>query len=182
MIAAVLLVCVMTSPVILSGCGMTAPRSNPGFAELDSPGLFDTDHSMTLTIGPTLLHFAAAHLDDEPETRALLRSLDGVRIRIYEVKRNTDKLASRIAGMRSKLQQSGWEPVMLVQEEGEQTHLLVKMREDRILGLTLLAMDEDSEVVMINLMGEIRPQNFSNVMVALNIGNDSARHVQVSGL
>jgi hypothetical protein len=135
---------------------------------------------MTLTIGPTLLHFAATHLDDDPETQNLLRNLDGVRIRIYEIKHNTDKVASRIADMRSKLRQSGWEPVMLVREEGEQTHLLVKMREDHILGLTLLVMDGDSEVVMINLMGEIRPQNLSNVMVALDIGNDSARKIQVA--
>src|SRR5690606_37480753 len=103
-----------------------------------------------------------------------------VRIRTYEVKRNTDKVATRIANMRRKLQQSGWEPVMLVRDEGEQTHLLVKEREGRILGLTLLAMDEDSEVVMINLMGRIRPQSFSHVMVALDIDNDSARNIQVA--
>ncbi|MDZ4728366.1 MAG: DUF4252 domain-containing protein [Xanthomonadales bacterium] len=113
----------------LTACGITASHGNAGFAELDSAGIFDTDNSVTLSIGPTLLSFAAAHIDDDPETQALLRDLNGVRIRIYEIERNSDKLASRIAGMQNKLLQSGWEPVMLVREEGEETHLLVKIRE-----------------------------------------------------
>ncbi len=166
--------------VSLNACGITAPKSSQGFAELDSPGIFDTDNSVSLSIGPTLLRFAAAHIDDDPEIRDLLRELDGVRIRVYEIERNPDKVAKRVAGMQAKLQQAGWEPVMLVRDAGEETHLLVKMRNERILGLTLLAMEEDSEVVVINLMGEIRPQSFSNVMVALDVDNDSARNVRVA--
>jgi hypothetical protein len=165
----------------LSACGLTAPKSSQGFAELDSPGIFDTDNSVTLSIGPTLLSFAAAHIDDDPQARDLLRDLDGVRIRVYEIERNPGKVADRLVAMQARLQQSGWEPVMLVREPGQETHLLVKMRDERILGLTLLSMEEqDSEVVVINLMGEIRPQNFSNVMVALDVDNDKARNVQVA--
>jgi hypothetical protein len=90
--------------------------------------------------------------------------------------------------MQSTLQQAGWEPVMLVRDEGEVTHLLAKFSEDRILGLTLLAMEaankeageESGEVVVINLMGEIQPQSFSQVMVALDVDQKSARDVQVA--
>ncbi len=175
--------CLLASCLLLnlSACGITAPRNSEGFAELDSPGIFDTDYSVSLSIGPTLLHFAAAHMDDDPQTRALLRDLDGLRIRVYEIERDKEQVASRVAEMQSKLQQAGWEPVMLVREEGEEMHLLVKIKNERILGLTLLAMEQDSEVVVINLMGDIRPQNFSRVMVALEVEHDSARHVQVAG-
>ena len=47
----------------LGGCGLTAPRSNPGFADLDSLGLADTDRVLTLSIGPALLRFAARHVE-----------------------------------------------------------------------------------------------------------------------
>ncbi len=165
----------------LSACGITAPRTSEGFAELDSPGIFDTDNSVNLSIGPTLLHFAAAHIEDDPQTRDLLRDLDGVRIRVYEIERDSEQVALRVAGMQSRLRRAGWEPVMLIREQGEETHLLVKIQNERILGLTLLAMEAESEVVVINLMGEIRPQNFSKVMVALDVEHDSARRVQVAG-
>ncbi len=173
---------ILSCALSLVGCGITASHSNEGFAELDSPGIFDTDNSVSLSIGPTLLHFAAAHIDDDPETQALLRNLDGVRIRVYEIEHNPEQVAARLSRMQYNLQQSGWEPVMLVRDEGQETHLLVKIRDERILGLTLLTMDEDSEVVVINLMGEIRPQSFSNVMVALDVENQNARNVQVASM
>ena len=167
-----------------TACGITAPRSNEGFAELDSPGVFNTDNSVTISIGPTLLRFAAAHLDDDPEARALLRGLDGVRIRVYEIENNSAQVAKRIDAMQGKLLEAGWEPVMLVRDDGEVTHLLAKFSDDRILGLTLLALEDanegSGEVVVINLMGEIQPQNFSQVMVALDVDKKSARDVQVA--
>ena len=71
--------------LMLSACGLTAPRSSEGYADLESLGMRDTDTVMTLSIGPALLRFAASHVDDEPEVRDLLKSLDGIRIRIYEI-------------------------------------------------------------------------------------------------
>ena len=66
----------------LAGCGLTAPRGSDGFADLDSLGISDTDRVLSISVGPALLRFAARHVEDEPETQALLRSLDGARIRI----------------------------------------------------------------------------------------------------
>ncbi|HKX56534.1 MAG TPA: DUF4252 domain-containing protein, partial [Xanthomonadales bacterium] len=114
----------------LTACGITAPRSSEGFAELDSPGVFNTDNSVTISIGPTLLRFAASHLDDDPEARALLRRLDGVRIRVYEIENNPARVAQRIDAMQGKLLEAGWEPVMLLRDDGEVTHLLVKFSDD----------------------------------------------------
>ncbi|HET6566291.1 MAG TPA: DUF4252 domain-containing protein [Xanthomonadales bacterium] len=179
----------LCASLCLGACGLTAPKGSEGFAELDSPGVFNTDNSVTISIGPTLLRFAAAHLDDDDqETRALLRGLDGVRIRVYEIERNPGQVANRIDAMQGKLLENGWEPVMLVRDKGEVMHLLAKFSDERILGLTLLAMEEarqgsgegSGEVVVINLMGEIQPQSFSNVMVALNVDNKSARNVKVA--
>ena len=57
----------------LTACGITAPRSSDGYADLDSLGLRDTDRVISLSIGPALLGFAARHIDDdEPEVRELL--------------------------------------------------------------------------------------------------------------
>ena len=152
----------------LAGCGITAPRSNEGFADLDSLGITDVDNKMTLSLGPTVLRFAARHVDDDPETQELLRSLDGVRIRIYEIDRNPDRVAGRIEKMSLKLRDQDWQPIALVRQEDEQTHMLIKMSGDRIAGLTLIAM-EPSEAVVINVMGDLRPEMFSDTMAALDV-------------
>lgn len=159
----------LMSALLLGGCGLTAPRGNAGFADLDSLGIADTDRVLSLSIGPALLRFAARHVEDDPQTRALLRSLDGVRIRIYEIDGDPARVAARMDGMSAKLEGSGWERVMLVRDRDEQAHMLVRLDGDRICGMTVLVSDGDQEAVVINLMGDIQPQQFGGVMAALEV-------------
>ena len=162
----------------LGACGVTAPRSSEGFADLDSLGLADTDRVMSISIGPALLRFAARHIEEDPETEALLRSLDGVRIRIYEIDGDARRVASRMEGMSRKLQAGGWEQVMLVRSDGEQAHMLMRVADQRICGMTVLVSDGESEAVVINLMGDLQPEQFADVMVALDVDAGGVQDVQ----
>ena len=171
----------------LTACGLTAPRSSEGYADLESLGVRDTDTVMTLSIGPALLRFAASHMDDEPETRELLRSLDGIRIRIYEINGDARRVATRINAMSGNLQQDGWEPVLLIRGDDEATHMLIRVVDQQICGMTVLVIDRfhvrqdgDSEAVVINLMGGIKPQQFSDVMVALDVEAPGVENVKVA--
>ncbi len=169
--------------LVLGGCGLTAPRSNAGYADLDALGPFDVDNTMTLSIGPTLLRFAASHTEDDPETQALLRGLEGVRIRIYEIDGDANRVAGRVDRMGVKLRAQGWEPVAVVQEEGETVHMLLKVagegEDQRIAGLTVLVADR-TEAVVVNVMGELRPEFFSDTMVALDV--DVTPDIQVAAV
>ena len=168
---------VVITALIISSCGITAPRSNEGYANLDSPGMSDTDRTMSLSLGPTTLRFAARFLDDEPETQALLRGLDGVRIRTYEVYGDTNRITQKFERMGGKLLDDGWDPVMLVHEEGELVQMYAKTSHEAVHGLTIVSVDE-SEVVVINVMGDIDPVYYADVMVALDV--DDAPEVQIA--
>jgi len=171
-----LAIVVMTA-LQLASCGITAPRSNEGYANLDSPGMNDTDRTMALSLGPTTLRFAARFLDDEPETQALLRSLDGVRIRTYEVHGDSSRIVRNFEHMGGKLLDDGWDPVMLVREDDELVQMYAKSSSEGIYGLTIVSAD-DSEVVVVNVMGDIDPVYYRDVMLALDI--DDAPEVQLA--
>ena len=173
---ALVLVLTLTT-FLISSCGITAPRSNEGYANLDSPGIGDTNRTMSLSLGKTTLRFAARFLDDEPETQALLRSLDGVRIRIYELHGDNERVARRFEHMGKKLGNDGWQPVMLVREEGELVQMFSKSSSNSMLGLTIVSAD-DEEVVVVNVMGDIQPEHFGDVMMALDV--DDAPEVQIA--
>ena len=176
----ILLVLILTlGALLLSGCGITAPRSNDGFANLDSPGMSETDRTMSLSLGPTVLRFAARFMDDEPETQALLRSLDGVRVRIYEVHGDNVVIANNFDIMGQKLVNDGWNPVMLVQEEGELVKMYAKPSGQHLQGLTIVSADHE-EVVVVNIMGDLDPKHYSDVMVALEV--DGAPEVQIASI
>lgn len=176
-----LIVLAVALSLLTTACGITAPRSSDGYADLDSLGLFDTDRVISLSIGPTLLGFAARHIDDdEPEVRELLRSLDGVRIRIYEVDGDATRVAGRMDRMSRDLQQDGWEPIMLVRQEDEQAHMLVRIVDGRMCGMTVLVLDGESEAVVVNLMGTFEPEQFGQMMAALDVDAGGVDHIEVA--
>ena len=176
---AALVLALTLAAFFLSSCGITAPRSNEGYANLDSPGMSDTNRTMSLSVGRTTLRFAARFLDEEPETQALLRSLDGVRVRIYEVHGDNERIARNFEHMGQKLNNDGWEPVMLVREEGELVQMYAKPSGSSIRGLTIVSADGD-EVVVVNIMGEIDPLYYQDVMVALDV--DDAPEVRIAAV
>jgi hypothetical protein len=162
---------------LVTGCGITAPRSNEGYANLDALGMLDVERTTAISLGPTVLNFAARHMDDDEEIRALLRSLDGVRVRIYEIDGDADRVAERMDQMSVKLGDDDWQPVATIQEEGERTYMLMKMVEDRVAGLTVISSD-GAEAVVVNIMGDLQPALFSDTMAALDV--DVAPQVQVA--
>jgi len=166
--------------LVLSACGLTAPRSNQGFADLDSLGARDVDRVMTLSIGPSLLHFVASHADDDPAVSELLKGLDGVRIRIYQIDGDALRVAARMSTMSEHLQGHGWEPVLSVRNGSEASYMLLRVVNERICGMTVLVSDGDSEAVVINLMGEIRPEQFGDVMMALDVDTPGVETVEVA--
>ncbi len=153
---------------MLAGCGITAPRDSPGFAELDSLGLLNVRNTMSLSFGPTVLGFAARQVDDDPDVRAMLGGLDGVRIRQYEIRRNSGQVSDHLAAMSQRLEIDGWQLVARLMEADENVHILVRQRHETIEGLTVLALD-GREVTVINVMGQLRPENFPRVLAALDV-------------
>lgn len=69
---------------------------------------------------------------------------------------------------------------MLIRAENETTHMLIRVVDQQICGMTVLVSDGDSEAVVINLMGEIKPQQFGNVMVALDVDSPGMDNVRVA--
>lgn len=163
--------------ISLGACGITAPQRDAGFADVDSLDWREVDHNFSLSLGPTLLGLAASVIEDDPQTEELLRSLYGVRVKVYQVEPGEAEAVSHDLNQMSKdLIEQEWEPVVLVREQGESTHMLVKMEGERIRGLTVLTSDGE-EAVFLNVMGNLQPELFNQAIAALNV---PAPEVQVA--
>lgn len=153
----------------LGGCGFTAPKRDPGFADVESLDWWEVNHTFSLSLGPTLLSLAANLVEDEPETRELLKNLEGVRVKIYEVEPgDAEAVAMDVNDMSQSLAAQDWEPVVLVKEEGESAHMLIKMEGEQIRGLTVITTDGE-EAVFVNVMGNLEPELFNQALGALDV-------------
>jgi hypothetical protein len=161
-----------TLALLLAGCGITGNyRSDPGYAEFDSPGALDTNREFGLSLGSLPLGLARFVLDDDPELGPLLRELRAVRVYIYDVERDAEEVAQRLQAMRSELVANGWMTIVTVREDDENVSVLLQPAEhgrNGNRGLAVMVQDR-SDVVLVNLIGNVRLDRFAEYMIDLEV-------------
>lgn len=154
---------------MLAGCGITGNfRLDPGFARF-SPGLRDTDREFGLSLGVLPIRIAKAFTKDDPELSGVLGSLKAVRVYIYAVDGHPRRVRRQIEDTRQRLIDRGWERVVAVRDDGEFATALVRVDSpERIDGLAVMMQDSE-QVVLINLIGNIRPETFAMLMDEIDV-------------
>jgi phenylalanyl-tRNA synthetase beta subunit len=152
----------------LSGCGIAAPSHGEGVADLESLDLSEyVSETTSFSLGPTPLSIAAWFMDGESE-KLLLRELDGVRVKIFEISGDVDAVAAKLRELSATLQSQNWDPIVRVKDEGEQADILVRVSAETIQGLVVLVLD-DKEAVVVNVIGELQPELLAEALTALDI-------------
>lgn len=170
----------LSKAVLAIGLGCLAlPLSAQEDALKDLPGYVDFgqlaseygEPKVMINLGGSILKFVGGLSKDDPEAAALLQQLKGVRINVYSVDGNPDAALQKIKQVKSLLQGDHWEPIVQVNEEGEQAQIFVKLNGETMEGLTVMAVD-DEEAVFINIIGQLDPAQLSQVMDNFDIDID----------
>ena len=144
----------------------------PGFVDFGSLGDVYGEPRVMVNIHGYLLKFiAAASAKEDPTASAVLRGLDGVRISVYPTDGNVGPAREQISAVRKVLQGQDWQPVVQVKETGEEVQIFMKADEDKMHGLTVMAVDAE-EAVFINILGEIDPEHLDKVMDQFDVDVD----------
>jgi hypothetical protein len=153
-----------------------ALKSLPGYVDFgELQGVYGEPKVM-INLGGSILKFVGGMSKDDPEASALLGKLKGVRINVYSVDGNPDAALEKVSQVKNMLAGSQWEPIVQVNEEGEQAQIFIKLTGDTMEGLTVMAVD-DSEAVFINIIGQLDPAQLSQVMDNFDIDIDD--HLEV---
>lgn len=155
--------------LLLADCTILGDlRLDPGYAAFGSPGPADTDRHVALSIGPLPLELARLVMHDDPEVSTLLAGVKAVRVYEYEIDGDDGRVRARIDATRTALLEDGWEQTAAVREDGERLFILVKWAEpDEIRGVAFATQDDD-EVVLVNVIGQIRPETLGALIAELD--------------
>ncbi len=148
-----------------------ALKALPGYVDFgELQGVYGEPKVM-INLGGSILKFVGGMSKDDPEASALLEKLKGVRINVYSVDGNPDAALQKVSQVKSMLAGSQWEPIVQVNEDGEQAQIFIKLTGDTMEGLTVMAVD-DEEAVFINIIGQLDPAQLSQVMDNFDIELD----------
>ncbi len=145
-----------------------ALKGLPGYVDFgELQGVYGEPKVM-INLGGSILKFVGGMTKDDPEAAALMDKLKGVRINVYSIDGNPDAALQKVSQIKGMLQTGSWEPIVQVNDDGEQVQIFIKFSGDLMEGLTVMAVDE-TEAVFINIIGQMDPAQLSQVMENFDI-------------
>ena len=157
--------------LLLAGCGISGNfRQDPGYAAFDSQGALSEHREFGLSLGPAPLALARMFLDEEePDLGAILQELRAVRVYVYEGLQDDDYTGRQLRGIESGLLDDGWRAIAKVRDGTDRVSILLRPGDNgRMHGLAVI-LQEPREVVLVNLIGNVRLDLFSEYMAELNV-------------
>lgn len=131
-----------------------------------------TGEFVEVNIGKPLISIAARILQkSEADAAEVLRGLERVRVNVIGLDdENRTEMEERIAAIRTKLDNDGWEPIVTVKEKAEDVAIYLKTRgEEAVEGIVVTVLDSKRQAVLINIVGNIQPEKIAMIGDKLNI-------------
>ena len=144
----------------------------PGYVDFGDLSSLYGEAKIIINLGGTMLNFVSMMSSEgNPETADLISKLKGVRVQIFDIEETTDASKAQFSEVRGKLNSSGWEPIVQVNDEEEQVLIFMKMNGQNMEGMTVMVVDNE-EAVFINVIGQLNPTELGKVMDVLDVDVD----------
>ena len=107
----------------------------------------------------------------EPEVADLLKGLQSIRVNVIGLDdANRSEIQDRIRAIRNQLDTQGWERVVSAQEKKQDVGVYLKTRgQDTVEGLVVTVVDGRKQAVLINIVGDIKPEKLGTLGDRFNI-------------
>ena len=150
-------------------CKKAAPDGRLPFELTD---LFSAeDLSVQINLGSFVLRMvAAATQDEDEELSRLLQGLQSITVRIAEPGRAAGKpFAERMSRACERLEASGWQPMLQVRSDGDESSIYLQEAGGRVSGLVVLFTDAQGEAGLIHIQGHLDPDDLGRLGRTLDL-------------
>jgi hypothetical protein len=162
--------------IALGSASLTTLRAAPSEGVVDFGKFSEAAQSsdfVEVNVSSNLISLAAKLVEkQQADTAKLLRSVEAVRVvAVGLTDSNRTELTAQIKRIRKELDSKGWERIVVAsKKEGEDVGVYLRTRGDEaVAGIAVTALDPKNGAVMINVVGNIRPEQIAAVGEALNI-------------
>lgn len=144
-----------------------AVESLPGYVDLGQLDLFaagelEVDIDLRGSMAKVV---AAATAEEDPEFSAMMEKIQRIRVQVGTAAgREPEAVRTTIDAATNRLEHSGWYRMISVRDDEEIVQLLALENSGMILGLTAFVHDDDGEVVLVNIAGEMSPEVISSLI------------------
>jgi len=163
----------LSALIASAGLAVSAENNPPGYVDFGTlPAPSSGGEFVEVNVKNNLISMMARLAEkNEPEVADLLRHLQMVRVNVIGLDDgNRAEIEKRVKKIRSDLDSHGWERVVTAQKKDEDVGIYLKMRgAEAVEGVVVTVIDGNHEAVLINIVGDIKPEKIAEVGERLNI-------------
>src|SRR5436309_12442309 len=170
------LICRALAPAVtvaalsLHVCAADTPPGYVDFGTFSPPA--SGGEFVEVHIKSNLISMAARLVEkSEPDVAELIRGLQLIRVNVIGLDdENRAEMEKRVKKIRSELDAKGWERVVTAQKKDEDVGVYLKTRgADAVEGLVITVIEGNREAVLINIVGDIKPDKIAVIGERMNI-------------
>lgn len=156
-------ICGAFAALLFCSTAVFSQDGHPGKIDFASlTGFDETNVTVDVQLGGWLLSWAQTAARDDEDLKVLSK-VESIRVKVFEVSERRDYQVQADAVVRD-LMDTGWERFARVIEPDSWVHVLVKGSADMLEGITVIAMDESSEAVLVNIAGRLDPADVAALL------------------
>jgi hypothetical protein len=157
-----------------SAASPAAAEPDPGYVDFGKIAPSGEGRFVEVDLPEGLIKFAAKLTSkQEPQAAEVLGNLKHVRVNVVELgDANREEIIGRVKAVRQELVSHGWNQVVNVREQpkGDDVQIFARMRgEEAIEGLVVTVISDKNEVVLVNIVGDIKPDQIATLAERFNI-------------
>lgn len=154
------------------GLNLHADNLPPGYVDFGKLSPASGAEFVQVHITSNMISMAAGLAEkSQPEIAELLRGIKRVQVNVIGLtEENRADMEQRVKTIRNQLEAQGWEAAVTVQDRKEDVGIYIKTHGDKaVQGLVVTVLDGKKEAVLVNIVGDIRPEKLSAIGERFNI-------------
>ena len=165
--------CTIALGFMLLIASLLAQEKSAGFVDFGKiPASTSQKEFVEISVGRSLFIISSKLFEkSDPDVATLLRGLQLVQVNVVGLADdNREPVQDHVRKLRADLSGKGWERIVTVKEGKDDIAIYLKTKgEEAIEGLAITVLDGDKEAVLINIVGNIKPEQVATLGEKLNV-------------
>lgn len=157
--------------MLLTGC-LFAEEPRAGFVDFGKLPVANGGEVVDINLGRTVFAISGKLFEkSDPDFAKLIAGLQLLQVNVVGVAEdNRAAIQEHVRKLRTDLTGKGWERIVSVKDRKDDVAVFLKTRgEEAVEGLVVTVLDGDKEAVLINIVGNIKPEQVAMLGEKMNV-------------
>ncbi len=130
--------------------------------------------SVEINLGAAMLGLLSGMTSEEKQVSEVMKNLTEITVRVYNLddedfKGDLNQVKSFINATAGEMKALGMQQLATIREDDSTVYIMAEMNNDTMQGLSVMALDDDSELVVIKIGGQIMMKDLAGLMSRFDV-------------